>query len=439
MRRPPTKKNLSTYRPRRADREANTPIHYIPYFRKSSEESTEKQMLSLDRQRRWAERVAPVQGHRLLSPLEEEKSAKQPYRRPVFDDLVNRLKRGDASGIYTWKLDRLARNPEEAGIIMGMLSRGEIRHIVTSQRDYRPGDNALISYVDFGIADQYSRDLSSNVIDGLYNKAAMGDYPSHACLGYLNTRHREKGKNKIIADPERFDKTRQALQRLLTGNYSVAEVISFAENTLQLTTPPFGSRPARPMTRSGWYRFFANPLPSGWFEYPRGSGDWTKGNHPQMITLEEFDRIQAIMGHAGKPRNVRREHIYRGLIHCGSCPAMVTAEAKVKRQKNGVTRFYTYYHCTKRMDRDCPERSIEVKELERQIVEVLERISISEQFHHWGLAISSVHDQTDANDVRRNHAESQKALNAIDRQLDVLTERYHSEANIVDRRGMLTP
>ncbi|MCG8508234.1 MAG: recombinase family protein, partial [Rhodospirillales bacterium] len=262
-------------RGRRAD---DRSVQFIPYFRKSSEDKKEKQILSLKRQRRWARQRAEAEGHTLQTHLEEEKSAKLPYMRPVFDDLLARIKRGEAQGIYVWKLDRLARNPEEAGIIMGMLARGEILLIITSQRTYRPEDNALISYVDFGIADQYSRDLSSNVYDGLHHKAAMGDYPSHACLGYLNTRYREKGKNRIVHDPERFDKTRQVLQRLLTGNYSVAEVIFFAENTLHLTAPPWGSRPARTMSRSGWYRFFANPLPSGWYEYPKGSGNWIKGN-----------------------------------------------------------------------------------------------------------------------------------------------------------------
>ena len=377
-------------------RQTGGPVTYVSYHRKSSEENTEKQALSLGRQSNWMQRVSVANQHIVKRSFEEERSAKLPYLRPVFDDLTACIKRGDATGIYTWKLDRLARNPEEAGVIIGMLSRGEIRHIVTSQREYRPEDNALISYVDFGIADQYSRDLSDNVYDGLHNKAAAGDYPGLACLGYLNTKFREKGKNKIIPDHERFNKVEQVLRRLLTGNYSVAEIISFAENELQLRAPALGKRPERPISRSGWYRFFANPLPCGWYEYPKGSGNWIKGNHQAMISLEEFERIQVLLGKNGKPRGTKRQHIYRGLIQCGSCPAAVTAEHKTKRQKNGTTHFYTYYHCTKRITSDCPERSIEIKELETQIAETLSRLSISSEFHKWSRVVLAMFGDRDA-------------------------------------------
>ena len=40
--------------------------------------------------------------------------------------------------IICWKLDRLARNPEEAGIILGLLKRGDLKLIITIDGEYRP-------------------------------------------------------------------------------------------------------------------------------------------------------------------------------------------------------------------------------------------------------------------------------------------------------------
>ena len=73
------------------------------------------------------------------------------------------------------KLDRLARNPDEAGMIIGMLQRNEIKHTKTQEKDYLPADNSLLSYLEFGMANQYIRDLGSNVKRGLHEKTRRGD------------------------------------------------------------------------------------------------------------------------------------------------------------------------------------------------------------------------------------------------------------------------
>ena len=57
--------------------------------------------------------------------------------RPEFQRMLEQLRKGDT--VIVWKLDRLARNPEEAGIILGLLKRGEIKLIITSDGEYRPG------------------------------------------------------------------------------------------------------------------------------------------------------------------------------------------------------------------------------------------------------------------------------------------------------------
>ncbi len=423
--------NRNTPRRRRNQSPSNGAcIEYILYCRKSSKEDTGKQILSLDRQESWAKRTGGANSHLIKMVLKEEQSARTPYRRPVFNDLVTRIKQGDAQGIYVWKLDRLARNPEEAGIILGMLSRGDIQHIITSQREYYPEDNAIISYVDFGLADQYSRDLSVNVHDGLHNRARNGYYPAYAPIGYLNTKNNEKGTNKILVDPDRFAKLKEAFQLFLTGDYSVPKIKHIAETQWLLTARGGKKRPERPLTRSAWYRIFSNTFYSGHFEYPKGSGNWCVGNHKPMITLEEFERIQVLLGRKGKPRGIKRNHPYLGLFKCGSCPAMVTAEAKVKRQKNGNVHFYTYYHCTKRVQRNCPERSIEINDLERQVLDKLSTVTISDDFKDFAircLETENVEDERKNQSMRENKI---VALNKIDQQLHNLNVKFTSVENI---------
>jgi hypothetical protein len=58
------------------------------------------------------------------------------------------------------------------------------------------------------------------------------------------------------------------------------------------------------------------------------------------------------------------------LICCGKCGASVTAEHKRNRKANE----YIYYHCTHgKKGVTCRERSIEERELERQIIHAFDR------------------------------------------------------------------
>ena len=58
-------------------------------------------------------------------------------------------------------------------------------------------------------------------------------------------------------------------------------------------------------------------------------------------------------------------------MRCGECAALITAEEKIKRQKNGNIHKYIYYHCTKRKNPNCSQGCLEEKILEKQILEAL--------------------------------------------------------------------
>ena len=55
-----------------------------------------------------------------------------------------------------------------------------------------PSDNVLMMGFEFGMANQYVRDLSTNTKRGLHEKAKRGEYPSVAPIGYLNDRNVKK-------------------------------------------------------------------------------------------------------------------------------------------------------------------------------------------------------------------------------------------------------
>ena len=104
-----------------------------------------------------------------------------------------------------------------------------------------------------------------------------------------------------------------------------------------------------------------------------------------MITEEEFDRVQVLLGKKGRPRPKSQVFEFTGMATCGQCGAAITAELKTKHQQNGNVHTYVYYHCTKRRDPSCPQGSIEVNEWKRQVIAELERVEIPPEFHDFGM------------------------------------------------------
>src|SRR3989338_8232601 len=354
-------------------------IIFVPYVRNSSED-VGRQVASLGEKEKVLMELAKRYGLKTAEAMREAHSAKTANMRPVFSEMVRKIKSGSDFGILCWKLDRLARNPEEAGIILGMLQRGEIKCIKTPHRDYYPEESSLLSFVEFGMANQYSRDLSNNVKRGLHEKAKRGLFPCFAPLGYLNNPLDPKGMKKIIKDPVRFEQVRKIFDFILHDHLTPVQVWRIAKEEWKMTTSQTKS-----VGRPTIYRMLTSPVYAGIFEYPVGSGEWHKGTHEPIITLEEYDNIQIILGKKGKPRQQKHIFSFTGVIRCGGCGGMITAQHATKRQKNGNIHRYIYYRCTKKINPNCSEKCVEESKLKEQIGKITKRINIPAGFHAWGL------------------------------------------------------
>src|SRR3989344_6498885 len=103
----------------------NSPkIKYFLYARRSSE-SEDRQVASIESQLDELKKLTAREDLAIADTLWESKSAKAPGR-AVFNQMIERIYKGEAQGILCWKLDRLARNPVDCGDINWMLQPGDI-------------------------------------------------------------------------------------------------------------------------------------------------------------------------------------------------------------------------------------------------------------------------------------------------------------------------
>jgi site-specific DNA recombinase len=405
-------------------------MKYFFYCRKSSE-AEDKQVLSIESQRRELEKhFKGIPDLQIVAICEESMSAKAPGR-PVFGNMLKRIERGEADGIIAWHPDRLARNSVDGGRIIYLLDRTVLKDLrfATFTFENNPQGKFMLSII-FGYSKYYVDSLSENVKRGNRTKIERGEWPNKAPIGYSNDR---ETKN-IVTDAGRFALVRRMWDLMLSGSYSPRKIWALATNEWGLRTPQGKRQGGKFITLSATYNILTNPFYAGVLVW---KGEMHPGKHQPMVTLDEFERVQALLGRPGKPQPQKRTFAFTGLIRCGSCGLSITAEEKTKQ--SGL--HYTYYHCTRRLTPRCTELSIELRDLERQIIAFLGEIAMPEPLHEWGLReLRSTREERLSLEHTRIRA-LENSLVQVDRSLHALTDlRLRSlidDAEFVTKRAEL--
>jgi site-specific DNA recombinase len=393
-------------------------IKWAIYARKSTE-SEDKQIQSIDDQISFAKELATREGLKVVEIISESKSAKVPYKREEFARLTAMIDKGEITGLIVWKMDRLSRNPIESGAIQYYSQQEKLKCIITAEKKYWPEDNALIYAVEQGMANQYVRDLSKNVKRGMKSKAEKGHFPNIPPIGYLNSKKHEKGAETILTDNERFLTVRKMWDLMLTGNYSLPQVLKIATDDWGLRTPNRKRLGGKPISVSYMYVMFTNIFYTGNFMY---AGKMYEGKHERMITMDEFDAVQVILGKKGRPRAKTHEFPFTGVMSCGECGARITATEKKKFVKaKGALNTYIYYHCTGRKKYiKCSQERLKVEELEETVQSLIKENQISEKFYKLGLEVlGEMHELETGNrqqifeTQQRNVEETQKKIDGL--------------------------
>jgi site-specific DNA recombinase len=397
-------------------------LKYFIYCRKSSEEE-ERQALSIDAQVRELGDFAKRNNLIVVDHFIESMSAKKPGR-PIFNEMVERIAKGEAQGIIAWNPDRLARNPVDGGRLIFMLDERELADLKFPTFSFESSTQGKFNLsLAFAQAKHYTDKLSEDIRRGLREKLRRGEFPGKAPVGYIN----EPRTRTIEPHSTNFAKMKSLLEKVATGLYGLTAV-----QKEMARVGLVGARTKKAPMLSTIGKILANPIYYGMFEH---KGELHQGSHKPMITKETFDKIQAALKTNGKPRSrigkqQKKSFLFLGFATCGVCGYGITAERHTK--KSGLQ--FIYYRCShKSKTMRCTERSfVRQEDLAKEIHRNVELVTIPDEWREKFLAKIDVWEAEGSEIAAKKIEEAKAALSSVKTKIARLTDLYLEEVVPLD-------
>ncbi len=397
-------------------------MRYFIYCRKSQERE-DKQILSIDAQKRILTALAEKLGLHVVDVFVENQSAYK-VGRPGFGDMMNRLENGEADAILTYHLTRLARNSFDGGRIIYFMDEAVVKEIRTPESIYlNNSDDKFMMQIHFAMAKKSSDDTSQFVTRDIESKLLNGEYPGVVPLGYLNIDRAgrispaqyEPTKQQLLEGFERKLKREEIdpidgplMQKIFNeaakGTHTLKSLETFAYD-IGLRT-----RKGRKLNKSTIHDLLTNPYFHGAIRY-KGEIYTQNIQHDPLVSKELFDRVQRVVCKRGKGGTRRHSFAYTGLMHCGECTCAITAE---------IQRGHVYYHCTHNKG-PCDQRQwLREEELQNKLADTFAQLVIPESFLSFAFEkVRQLHKQeaklqnTIRSKLERRYSDCKKRLDSL--------------------------
>ncbi len=349
-------------------------VSYCLYSRKSTDDSSEKQALSIESQVKEMQAIAEREGLDIVDIRRESHSAKDSGQRPVFNEILRDIRTGRYTGILAWDASRISRNAGDLGCVVDLMDEKLLLEIRTYGQSFHNTPNEKFLLMILCSQSKLENDQKSiNVKRGLRTRCEMGLWPAPAPTGYLKEKRMDR-KCETLIDPARAPVIKQMFEKVAYEKWSGRKLYHWLKFDLNFKTPTGNKN----LTLGNIYVLLQNHFYYGTFEYPKKSGIWYQGKHKPIISKELFDQAQTqLKGNTLKTRQ-EKEFAFTRLMKCGLCGSGITADEKYKKLKNGEVNTHVYYGCTKVRDRNCKCGYINETDLIKQLQNLVDSIDLNE-------------------------------------------------------------
>jgi site-specific DNA recombinase len=191
---------------------------YFAYLRVS----TPKQGVSLLTQREGIARFA-ASNHFTVTEWFEEKETAARRGRPVFGEILKKLRRHMADNLLVYKVDRSARNLNNWADLGELIDQGIPVYFAGEGLDMKTRGGRLAADIQAVVAADYIRNLREETKRGMQKRLEQGFYPLVATIGYVD---RGGGKTKVF-DTERSWLVKLGFVSYASGGYTLRTLTEF--------------------------------------------------------------------------------------------------------------------------------------------------------------------------------------------------------------------
>lgn len=252
----------------------------IIYLRKSREDINKED--SLENHRTILTNLCNNKGWE-YTIFEEIGTSDSLEQRTEINKVIKLIKAGKVKRIICMALDRLSRNQFDSAFIQKILMEHNVE-VITPSKNYNLNDDSdiLLSSFENIISAQEYRLIKKRLAIGKQINAEKGKVTSGIPpIGYK----KDKNINKVVVDEEGKKIYRFIVEKFLTGEYSTHTLAT------EFNKRFVGNR-NKPANNSRIYKILTNRFYLGYVKF---KGEWYKGEHEPLITLEEFKKIEDLL------------------------------------------------------------------------------------------------------------------------------------------------
>jgi len=376
---------------------------FFIYTRKSTDDK-DRQVRSIADQLSELKELALKEQLDVVDVFVEKQTAKIPGR-PVFNEMIERMEKGEATGILAWHPDRLARNSVDGGKIIYLVDTGVISEMKfpTFWFDPTPQGKFMLS-IAFSQSKYYVDNLSENIKRGHRNKVKEGIWPQMAPIGYVN-------ENRMIVPDENIAPLiKKTFEAYATGNFTLRQLRD-KFNGLGLKR-----KSGKELAVSNYQKLLKNPIYTGLMRY---NGEIFEGKHEPIISKKLFDSVQEVMSRKSKPHSKGlKPFLYRGFFRCGECGCFITTETQ---------KGHNYLRCTKRKN-PCLQKYVREELITSQIQNEIKKVSLPLDWLSWMIE-ENAKDQSSEIQSSTLFADSIKAdISLLETKIEKLMNAYLESA-----------
>ena len=368
---------------------------------------------SLDHQKEAIKDYCKTRSLQLIHVFVDEGRSGRTVNRPEFQEMLKQIKERGIDSVVIYKIDRFARNVTDFSRIWNEFKAKNINLISILEGDLSNG-SSLVPNIFASVAQWESEVNGQRTKDALMEKFRSGWQPTRPPCGYKSMGGEGERKYCEI-DSYAGPIIKQMFELYSTGQYSMMTLQDWLKDK-------------NIISKNGTIISFSriNTILNDPFYYGliRWHGESKMGKHTPLINKQLFDTVQYILGKHRHflVRERKYDFLLRGFVYC-TCGMRLVGDYSLIRSSQ---KKLGYYHCQKRYSRDCKQKYIQSKELEKQVEENVRKMEFSDEF----IALVKQKAEEYLSDGKQNDQSAKQAL--INQRIGLENRRNKLEDLLID-------